>query len=141
MTQNQSTPNIPEFEPVKRARVADSVLVQLVNLILCGEFPAGRLLPPERDLAQRLGVNRTSLREALRRMEAMGLISVRQGHGVTVRDHSVSATLEFVKFLVCSGLGLDKGFIKSLEETRRIFALQIIELAAERIDAQGVARL
>ena len=129
------------FATVKRNRVADQVLVQLVNLIIAGDYPAGEKLPPERTLAQRMAVNRTSLREALRRLEAMGLISVRQGDGITVRDHSLNATLEFVKFLVSAGIGLDREFILSLEETRRLLAIQMIRLAADRMNEQSVERL
>jgi len=127
--------------PVKRNRVADQVLAQLVNLIVSGQYLPGQKLPPERTLSDTMGVNRTSLREALRRLEAMGLITVRQGDGITVQDQSLNATLEFVKFLVSAGLSLDRKFILSLEETRRLFAIQMIRLAADRMDQESRERL
>ena len=127
--------------PVKKSRISNQVVVQLTRMILSGEFEAGAKLPTERDLAPMLSVTRTTLREALRRMETMGLICVRQGDGIYVQDHTINLTIEFVKFLVESGLGLDREFILSLEETRRIFATKIIELAAERVNQDSLDRL
>ena len=51
-----------------------------------GVFAPGSTLPPERDLAEQLGVNRTSLRQGLARLQQMGLIEARQGSGNLVRD-------------------------------------------------------
>ncbi len=127
--------------PLKRSRLSDDVLVQLVDRILSGEFEAGERLPPERELAQQLGVNRTSLREALRQMESMGLVRIRQGDGIYVKDRELDPTLAFVHFLSSTGTGLDPRFVLSLDEIRRIFALEMVELAAERIDDAGLARL
>ncbi|MFC1707591.1 FadR/GntR family transcriptional regulator, partial [Planctomycetota bacterium] len=127
--------------PVKRSRVSDEVVVQLTRMIVQGTYPAGERLPPERSLAKELGVTRTTLREALRKLEGMGLIAVRQGDGIYARDHTVSASLEFVRFLVMTGIDLDPEFMLSLEEARRIFALKLVELAAERIDEEGLERL
>lgn len=58
--------------PLKRSRVSDDVLSALVDRILSGQLAAGQRLPPERELAAQLGVNRTSLREALRQIEVDG---------------------------------------------------------------------
>jgi DNA-binding FadR family transcriptional regulator len=68
-----------KINPVNRSRVSDQILVQLTNLILDGTYPPGSKLPPERQLAMQFEVNRASLREALRRLESMGMIYVRQG--------------------------------------------------------------
>ncbi len=127
--------------PVKKSRIADQVVVQLTRLILSGEYEVGRKLPPERDLAPMFSVTRTTLREALRRMELMGLVRVHQGDGIYVRDHTITSTVEFVKFLTESGLGLDKEFVLSLEETRRVFATKLIEIAAKRASEESLDRL
>jgi DNA-binding FadR family transcriptional regulator len=66
--------------------VPDTIIAALRTRIMCGEFAAGTRLPPERELAKQLGTNRTSLREALRALEAQGLVIARQGDGVRVLD-------------------------------------------------------
>lgn len=134
-------PPIPALKPIEKTRISDQVVVQLTNLILEGAFKPGEKLPPERELAAQLYINRTSLREALRRMETMGLIQVKPGYGVFVKNPDTSSGLDFVKFLIENGIGLDKNMIRSLAEIRRIFAKEIIHLAAERIDKQGLERL
>jgi DNA-binding FadR family transcriptional regulator len=123
-----------------RNRVSDQVLAQLVSMIVSGECAPGQKLPPERALAERLGVNRTTLREALRRLESMGLIAVRQGGGITVQNPAECATLEYAAFLVPQELA-DADMILSLEQARRVFALQAVRLAAERITDEGAVSL
>ncbi|NLE48812.1 MAG: winged helix-turn-helix transcriptional regulator, partial [Sandaracinaceae bacterium] len=54
--------------------------------ILSDEFTKGQRLPPERELAREYATNRNTLREAIRRLEQAGLVTVRQGQGVTVTD-------------------------------------------------------
>jgi len=133
--------NGPVLRPVRKSRVSDEVLVQLTNLILEGAFNPGDKLPAERELAGRLAVNRTSLREALRRMESMGLVQIKPGDGVFVLDHNMSTGLEFLKFLLASGIGLDLNLIRDLAEIRRVFAVGMIELAAKNLDDEILVEL
>jgi DNA-binding FadR family transcriptional regulator len=58
----------------------------VTDAVLAGEHPPGSTLPSERDLARQLGVNRTSLRQALARLEQAGLVASRQGIGTVVLD-------------------------------------------------------
>ena len=74
------------FRAPARRRLHEDVAEQLRDAILDGRFAAGRKLPPERELAQEFGVNRTSVREALKVLEGLGLVTVRQGDGATDRD-------------------------------------------------------
>ena len=67
------------FRAPARRRLHEDVAEQLRDAILDGRFAAGRKLPPERELAQEFGVNRTSVREALKVLEGLGLVTVRQG--------------------------------------------------------------
>jgi DNA-binding FadR family transcriptional regulator len=63
----------------------EDVAEQLRDAILDGRFAAGSKLPPERELAEEFRVNRTSIRDAIKVLEGLGLVSVRQGDGATVR--------------------------------------------------------
>src|SRR3954454_18452364 len=72
-------------EPLARTTVVDELESRLAQQILDGHLTPGALLPPERVLAETHGVNRTSLRQALARLERSGLIETRQGSGSRVR--------------------------------------------------------
>ncbi|MDP3278696.1 MAG: GntR family transcriptional regulator [Deltaproteobacteria bacterium] len=67
--------------------VVDPCVLALRDEILSGRLRPGDRLPSERDLAARFAVNRVSVRSALARLEAGGLLSVRQGSGYTVRSY------------------------------------------------------
>lgn len=69
------------FTSLKPKRISDSAVDQIVALINNGTLPPGTRLPPERNLVKRLGVSRNSLREAIRILETMGLLSVAPGRG------------------------------------------------------------
>lgn len=74
------------IEPVSRLKVADSVAAQLVRLVTGGAYQPGERLPAERDLAAQFGVGRSSMREALRSVEADGLLRIEHGVGAFVQE-------------------------------------------------------
>src|SRR5665647_3175237 len=69
------------WEPVQRLRTYEQVMGQIEERILDGRLKSGDHLPSERDLAMLLGVSRTSLRESLRVLEALGLVDIKRGGG------------------------------------------------------------
>lgn len=71
----------PPFRPVARRRAFEEVILQLEDAIAEGDLGPGDRLPPERELASMLAVSRSSVREALRVLEAFGVLSARQGRG------------------------------------------------------------
>src|SRR2546429_9146448 len=75
-----------QFETVRKIRRYEQVAEQIRRLISDGTLKPGDLLPPERDLAVKLGVGRSSVRDAVRTLEGMGILEPRQGHGTAVRD-------------------------------------------------------
>jgi GntR family transcriptional repressor for pyruvate dehydrogenase complex len=72
------------FKPVESRRLYQQIADQIRELIDRGGFEAGTRLPPERDLAQQLGVSRPSLREALIALDVEGRVEVRSGSGAFV---------------------------------------------------------
>ncbi|OGB39132.1 MAG: GntR family transcriptional regulator [Burkholderiales bacterium RIFOXYC2_FULL_59_8] len=72
------------FQPIEPRRLYRQIADQLRQLIQSGEFAMGTRLPPERDLAAKMGVSRPSVREALIALEVEGLIEVRMGSGIFV---------------------------------------------------------
>jgi GntR family transcriptional repressor for pyruvate dehydrogenase complex len=75
-----------KLQPIKPARVSDSIVEQLKAQILKGILKPGDKLPAERELVDQLKVSRASVREALLKLDAQGLIYSRQGEGTFVLD-------------------------------------------------------
>ncbi len=67
------------MEPIKRERIYEQVVREIQRSLAAGELRPGNRLPPERELAERLGISRPSLREALRVLEAMGIVDRKPG--------------------------------------------------------------
>lgn len=74
------------FEPVQQEKLSQGVVRQIEGLILRGILRPGERLPSERELSERMGVSRPSLREALAELQDNGLLTTRAGSGVFVAD-------------------------------------------------------
>ena len=74
------------FQKIEPDRVAESVITQIEQLILRGIIRPGERLPSERDLADRLGVSRPSLREAISSLQERGLLTTKANSGIFVEE-------------------------------------------------------
>jgi GntR family transcriptional regulator, transcriptional repressor for pyruvate dehydrogenase complex len=83
---------IEQLKPADSRRLYQQIADQIRDLIRNGEFVPGTRLPPERELAQQLGVSRPSVREALIALEIAGSVEVRMGAGIYVRGTGDQAT-------------------------------------------------
>jgi GntR family transcriptional repressor for pyruvate dehydrogenase complex len=119
------------LKPVEKQRVAEEIAEQLRGLILNGQYPPGSKLPPERELSKRLRVNRASLREALKKLEHLGLVRIRQGDGTRVQNFMETGGIELVQHLLPLAGGKPE-LIRDLLEFRRIFGRELARLAAAR---------
>lgn len=129
------------LKPVEKQRVAEEIAEQLRSLILGGQYPPGSKLPPERELSKRLRVNRASLREALKKLEHLGLVRIRQGDGTRVQNFMETGGIELVQHLLPLAGGKPE-LIRDLLEFRRIFGRELARLAAARSPkADGLAKL
>lgn len=119
-----------DFRRVQRRSVPDEVADQLTDVIVTGEVAAGDQLPSERDLADRLGVSRPTVRAALTRLASIGLVQTRQGGGSTVQDFRQHAGLDLLPRLLVGGAGLDLRVVRDVVETRSRIGPQVAEMAA-----------
>lgn len=127
------------IQPLARvARPVDAVVTRLRHDVLRGAFPAGEHLPPERQLAAALGVSRLTLRAALARLEAEGLVRARQGQGVRVLDLAQHGTLAILEHM---DLAARPEVVRSFLELRRAVAAEAVALACERASAQDLELL
>jgi GntR family transcriptional regulator, transcriptional repressor for pyruvate dehydrogenase complex len=87
------------FSRLKLAPRSAQVREQLEDAILRGDFRPGQRLPSERELTELFGVSRVSVREAIRSLEAVGLVEVRHGSGTTVADRSKNTTRDLSRWM------------------------------------------
>jgi len=114
----------------------------LRDAILSGELLPGDRLPPERELSQKLGVSRLTLRSALATLAATGLVSVRQGSGYTVRDVRATGGADLLPGLVELARtrgGLAEAF-GDLLRLRRHLAAAVLDALAERPPSAAARR-
>jgi DNA-binding FadR family transcriptional regulator len=83
---------------MEQTRLKDAVIVRLRELVESDRYPPGAKLPSERALREELGVGRSTVREALRALEALGLIELHQGRGAFVRDEGAEDPSEGASF-------------------------------------------
>jgi DNA-binding FadR family transcriptional regulator len=121
--------------------VSDRVFVQLLEAMLGGRYEAGEKLPGQRALAADLGVTMSSVREALKRLEQMGLVDVRHGSAMRVRDWREHGGLDVLTHLLFRGGAVDPGVLAAILEARALMLREIAGLAAERRRAPQVERL
>jgi GntR family transcriptional regulator, transcriptional repressor for pyruvate dehydrogenase complex len=84
---------------IDRQSLPDRVFEQLTAEIVAGEYPVGSPIPSERELSELLGVNRHVVREAVKRLEQVGLVRGMQGGRTTVLDFRLTAGLDVLALL------------------------------------------
>jgi GntR family transcriptional regulator, transcriptional repressor for pyruvate dehydrogenase complex len=117
-----------ELSPIKSTRIYQEIVRQVKGMIAEGRLKSGDQLPPERDLAEKFVVSRTSVREALRALESLGLVEIRPGEGTFVREVSIESLIEPLALLMVS----QREAIGELFEARRLLEPTIAALAATR---------
>ena len=125
------------LEPVKRSRIYEHIVDQIRALIREGRWTPGDQIPPERELAERFRVSRTSVREALRALEMQGVIESRQGGGTFVRTADTEALVPPLAAAILRG----RRELDEVLEVRELIEPGIARLAATRATAEHVAEL
>lgn len=118
--------------------VTDEAIFKIKEMILSGEIGPGDRLPPEKELSDRLGLSRSSMREAIKALEVIRVLDVRRGDGTYVTSLEPRLLLEALSFVV--DLHAD-GSILELFAVRRILEPAAVGLAALRMDAASIADL
>ena len=124
----------PHVEPIKSTRIYEEIVRQVKLMIAEGRLKSGDQLPPERDLAEKFVVSRTSVREALRALESLGLVEIRPGEGTFVREMSVEALVEPLALIMAS----QREAIGELFEARRLLEPAVAALAAIRATPEEI---
>jgi DNA-binding FadR family transcriptional regulator len=134
-----SSPDSDLFSPVSLGRVSQVIVDQVRVLMHEGRLKPGDRLPSERDLCERFGVSRVTVREALRVLEASGLVEIRVGArgGAFVTTPSSARVGEGLADL----LKLSPLTASEVTEARMVFELGIVPIVVERATADDIAAL
>ena len=127
--------------PLKTDSLKDVFVARFEHLILSGALSIGEKLPPERELALRLGVSRPVVHEGLVELAARGLVTIQPRRGAAVNDFRRTGSLALLNSLVQYQGGLDPALLESLLDTRALFEIEIARLAARRRSVDQLADL
>ncbi|HEX9289522.1 MAG TPA: GntR family transcriptional regulator, partial [Anaeromyxobacteraceae bacterium] len=125
------------FTAVRRTRLFEDVARQVQQLIVDGTLTPGDLLPPERQLAERFGVSRNSVRDAIRVLELAGLVIARQGEGNVVAEVSASTLVAPIALL----LTRKRKLVAELLEVRKMLKPALAARAAVHASSEQIARM
>jgi len=129
---------MPVYLPIKpKERLYQEIVDQIQQQILSGALKPGDQIPAERDLAERFGVSRTAVREAIKSLTEKGLIEVFVGRGTFVTNLSPDRVVESMTLLLRN----ERDNIANLQEARELLEVPTARLAAERRTDAHVARL
>src|SRR5262245_49397034 len=126
------------LQPVARSSLVDTVVERIRAIIEDGRLQAGDRLPTEAELGKQLGVSRTVLREAIGRLEYLGLLTVQRGRGMFVGDQgSVSQCARLVR----SALAVSSKELVKFTEFRNAIECYASRRAAESASDADIAEL
>jgi GntR family transcriptional repressor for pyruvate dehydrogenase complex len=125
------------LEPVKRSRIYERIVEQIHALVREGRWAPGDQIPPERELAQRFRVSRSSVREAMQALEMRGIIESRQGGGTFVRSADTKVLVSWLVGAVLRG----QRELSEVLEVRELIEPGIARLAALRATAEHISEL
>lgn len=125
------------FTPNKNPKVYDQVIEQIKNKIKCGEIKKGDKLPSEREMAESIGVSRTSVREAIRALEVVGLVESRQGAGNYIKTNFDNSLFEPLSVMFM----LQESSVEEMYDLRETLELQCAKLCAKKIEDNELALL
>lgn len=129
--------NNVNFKPIRQTRMLDEIIDQIKQNIANGQLSKGDRLPSERQMEQIFGVSRTTIREAIKSLELMGLVECIQGDGNYIAksmDNSLTQPLSLM-FL------LEHGTLAQVQQLRSAMELSTAKAAAKVIQPQQLQKL
>lgn len=122
---------------MKKTSTTEIIVQNLISLIGQRSLQPGDKLPPERELCELIGVSRPVLREALKALQVMNIINIRQGAGAFVRSLEPENIMEHLDIV----FHLDSSLYHDLYEARRVLESSVAQMAATRITDDELAAI
>jgi GntR family transcriptional repressor for pyruvate dehydrogenase complex len=128
--------NDPFQAVIRQQNLSDQVAEQMQELIVSGQLQPGERLPSERELADRFGVSRTVIREAVRSLTAKGLIEVQSGSGMVISIPKVSSIAEHLGLLL--RLNSEGDPLEYIFDVRFVLEVEIAGRAARQATPENI---
>ena len=123
---------------LKKISVCDLVIEEIKSSITSGQYVAGDKIPSEVELSHKYGVGRGSVREALKRLEMVGMVNIIHGKGVLVANQdSIKDRMRFLD----SSMAITVPQLRDLMEVRRMIEQRSARLAAQHAKPEQLKRL
>jgi GntR family transcriptional regulator, transcriptional repressor for pyruvate dehydrogenase complex len=133
-----SLPDKLAYRAVKTSRLFEQIVQQVEDSILNGQLKPGDQLPAERDLAQRFGVSRTAVREAVKTLREKGLVEAYSGRGTFVTNGTSYAVRQSLDLMIRTNRQEGSAHLAGL---RLVLEPEIAGLAASQMDEQLLATM
>ncbi|MCP4399003.1 MAG: FadR family transcriptional regulator [bacterium] len=118
----------------KRQTVSELVQNYIRDYIIMNKLGPGDQLPPEGEIATSLEVSRVSVREAVKILQALGIVEVRHGNGLFARGLNFDALLEVLSY----SLLFDRSSIEELYQVRQLFEVGMLKNVIESIQEEHI---
>ena len=128
---------LDNLQKITIEKPVDIIIKQIRSLITSGELKPGDKLPPERKLAEHLGVGRASIRDAIKKLEFYGILKTQPQSGTVVAGMGITA----LEGLITDVLQIDQSDFHDLVETRVILEKQSASLAATRRTDDDIVKM
>lgn len=128
---------LENFSEIRVETPVDKIIKQIRALITSGQLASGDRLPAERKLAEKLGVSRSNVRDAIQKLEFYGILKTLPQSGTVVAGMGITA----LEGLITDVLKLEKSDFASLVETRVILEVSAAKIAAERRTSKDILDL
>jgi GntR family transcriptional regulator, transcriptional repressor for pyruvate dehydrogenase complex len=125
------------FSPASKNRLSDEVVYHITEMIRNGTYSAGDRLPSAQQLSQQLEISRTAVREALSRLESLGLIETQQSQGTFVKE----PTREVLQATFLPHIFTSQKTLQKLFELREIIEVEAAGRAAARVTPAQLATI
>lgn len=125
------------FRSIRQSSVVDQIIEHFKNALINGELKAGQRLPSENELCDQFGVGRSAIREAMKVLKALGVVTIQQGAGTYIVHEPSPVMLNPLVFAIM----LEADVSGKLVELRRMIEIGYCELAAHHATAEDWKRI
>ena len=122
---------------LKTKPLSEQVVDEIRRMVAAGELKAGDMLPTENELTQRLGVSKSSVREAVKMMQAIGIVEIQRGKGTVL---SQSMEKGYMNVMLCQ-MQMQNGSPRELKEFRQMVELACVSVALEKATQEDLEEI